>query len=50
MEGNRHTHPLILCLWQNKLCGSQPHMQTWWLHFSVHTLSWGKEKWGTGGM
>ena len=37
MEGERHTHSL--CLWRDKLCGSQPHMQTRWLHFNEAQLS-----------
>jgi len=28
-----------LCLWRNKLCGSQPYMQTRWLHFNEAPLS-----------
>jgi len=24
MEGEKHTYPL--CLWRDKVCGSQPHM------------------------
>ena len=37
MEGEVHTHPL--CLWRDKLCGSQPHMQTGWLHFNKAQVS-----------
>jgi len=36
MEGERHTH--LLYLWKDKLCGSQPHMKTGWLHFSEAQL------------
>ena len=43
MEGERHTHPL--CLWRDKLYGSQPHMQTGWLHFNEAQLS--ERLWGT---
>jgi len=36
--------PTKLCLWRDKLCGSQPHMQTGWLHFNEAQLS--KRHWG----
>jgi len=39
----RHTHSL--CLWRNKFCGSQSHMQTRWLHFNEAQLS--ERLWGT---
>jgi len=37
MEGKGHTHSLYL--WGDKLCGSQPYMQTGWLHFNETQLS-----------
>ena len=37
MEGERHTQ--ILCLWRDKFCRSQPHMQTGWIHFNEAQLS-----------
>ena len=37
MEGERHIHPL--CLWRDKFCESQPHMQIKWLHFNEAQLS-----------
>ena len=45
MEGERYTHSL--CLWRDKFCGSQPHMQTRWIHFNEAQLSerlWGTDK------
>jgi len=37
MEVERHTHSL--CLWRDKLCGSQPHMKTGQLHLNEAQLS-----------